>query len=92
MINDGRHSITAVGDGGGTPKNTTANSTTTAFRRRSSGRRATTRRHDLAIHGSANRGQPLGHNNNNIGMTEQREESEGVRQRNEVGGTDATSG
>ena len=84
MINDGRHSITAVGDGGGTSKNTTANSTTTAFRRRSSGRRATTRRHDLAIHGSANRGRPLGHNNNNIGVTEGQEESEGGRRRNEV--------
>jgi len=86
MINVGRHSITAVGNGGGTSKNTTANSTTTAFRRRSSGRRATTRRHDLAIHGSANRGQPLGHSNNNIGGTEGREESEGVRRRNEAGG------
>ena len=56
MINEGRLSISAVGNGGGTSTNTTANSTTTAFRRRSSGRRATTRRQDLAFHGSVNRG------------------------------------
>ena len=63
MISGRRRSITAGGDGEGTP-NSSAERTTTILRRRSGGRRATTHRQGLELQRSINQGQPLGQNYN----------------------------
>ena len=63
MVKSRRRSSIAVDVGAETP-NATANSTTATFRRRGGGRRANTRRQNLELLDSNNRGQPLGQNNN----------------------------
>jgi hypothetical protein len=67
MISGRRRSITAGGDGEGTP-NSSAERTTTILRRRSGGRRATTHRQGLELQRSINQGQPLGQNYNISGV------------------------